>query len=184
MSDTASEVDVVVPNLSLEESLVVVEAPEWVTTEDVRAIGYPRYLFEYTVSLERAFLSDRIVDVSVTVDAVTGGKRRNDAYPDIEKEPLSPRGLITDQVDRDTAEDKARAVVRRYISFHYPTWVLVRNLPPMEITKEDFVYTIYWLIPDADEDSDPMTLSILDTISGKTIKTGVQIDEVSVHDLQ
>lgn len=184
MSETASEVDVVVPNLSLEEALVVVEAPEWVTTDDVRAIGYPRFLFEYTVSLERAFLSDRIVDVSVTIDAVTGGKRRNDTYPNIEEQALPPSGLLTDQIDRDTAEEKARAVVRRYISFHYPTWILLRNLPPMEVTKEDFVYTIYWLIPDAEENTDPMTLSILDTISGKTIKSGVQMEEVSVRDLQ
>jgi len=177
-------VDVVVPNLGLEEAIFRVDPPDWVTSGDVRVVGYPKYIFGYEVTLKRVLISDRTVDLSVTVDAVTGGRNRNDDYPNIERRTLPTNGLIRHQIDREDALEKSRAVVRRHISFHFPTSVLVRNLPDMVVDREDFVYTLYWLIPTGAEGAEPMTVAILDTISGEVVEQGVNVGEVTVENLQ
>lgn len=166
------------PNISPEETLVAMELDDEVDLEAVRVVGYPKFLFDYHVDLERKFISDREVELSITVDALTGGRFRNDVYPDLETRSIARNALLAPQLDRDAAAEKARSVMRRYISFHFSTFVMVSNLPPMEITREDFVFSLYWLVPTWTEDGRTREVAIVDSVSGDIVEEDVELDAV------
>jgi hypothetical protein len=180
MDETETSVDVIAPNLPPEGAIARAKPPDWVGPDDVRVVGYPKFVFGYEVTLERSFMSNRTVTVSITVDAVTGGRLRNDSYPDIESRTIPKEALVQPRFKREDAIEKAKSVIRRYISFHYPMSVMVRSLPDMEITKEDFAFTLYWLVPTGpDEDSNVVT--IVDAVSGEAIEEDVKLQDVTAE---
>ena len=166
------------PNIAPEETLAAMELDDEVALEAVRVVGYPKFLFDYRADLERKFISDREVELSVTVDALTGGRFRNDIYPDLESRTIARNALLAPQLDRDAAADKARSVMRRYISFHFSTFVMVSNLPPMEITREDLVFNLYWLVPSWTEGEQTREVAIVDSVSGDVIEEDVELGAV------
>ncbi|MDG5775291.1 hypothetical protein VB773_10400 [Haloarculaceae archaeon H-GB2-1] len=180
MDDTETSVDVIAPNLPVEGAIVRANAPDWVDQDDVRVIGYPKFVFEYDITLEQAFLSDRTVIQSVTVDAVTGGRLRNDTYPDVESRTIPKEALVQPRFQREGAIEKAKSAIRRYISFHYPTSVLVRSLPDMEISREDFAFTLYWLVP-MGSGPDSETVTIVDAVTGEAIEEDVRLENVTAE---
>ncbi|PSP84303.1 hypothetical protein BRC83_05360 [Halobacteriales archaeon QS_1_68_17] len=174
-----TEIPVIAPNLSLEQALAKVDPNRPVSPDEIRVVGYPKYLFGYDVTLERKFISDREVSLSVTVDALTGGRLRNDTYPDIEQRSLPANALLQPRVDYDTAVDKSRAVIRRYISFHFSTFVMVGNMPDMDVTREDFVFDLYWLVPTGPESAAEPAVTIINSVSGKIIEEDVAPSDVT-----
>lgn len=172
-------VDIIEPNLSAAAAIERSGAESAVTTDDVRVVGYPKFLFDYTCSLNRVFLSDREVPVSITVNGITGGKLRNDAYPELKTRTLPNEALLQPRLTRDDAVEKARSVLRKYISFHFPTYILISGMPTAEIQQEDLAYALYWLVPDDIGDTSSLVVSIVDSISGEVIEENVQISQAS-----
>jgi hypothetical protein len=173
-----AEVQVIAPNIAPDETLVALELEDGIDLDAVRVVGYPKYLFDYHAELERKFISDREVELSITVDALTGGRLRNDVYPDLETRTIAHNALLQPRLDRDAAAEKARSVMRRYISFHFSTFVMVSNLPPMEITREDFVFTLYWLVPTGETVANTREVTIVDSVSGDVVEENVELDAV------
>lgn len=176
-------VQVITPNLAVQEALNRVESSNDVSAEDIRVIGYPKFLFDYNCALDRKFLSDRNVSISITIDGITGGRLRNDIYPELEYRSLPKDALLQPRLVRDDAIEKARSLIRKYISFHYPTYIMMSGMPDLEIVQEDLAFGLYWVIPESDDELESVGVSIIDTISGEVIERGVQISEISASDL-
>lgn len=178
-----SSVHVIEPNLPAEAAIRRVEPSGNVTCDDVRVVGYPKFLFDYCCSLHRAFLSDREVPVSITVDAITGGRLRNDVYPALETRTLPNEALLQPRLTRTDAIEKARSVLRKYISFHYPTYMLMSGMPDTEILQENMAFGLYWLVPETADERSSSTVSIVNSISGEVIEERIQTDRISQSDL-
>jgi hypothetical protein len=173
------DVEVVSPNLSVEEAIERVDPKEEFGPETVRVVGHPKYLFDYTIRLERLFLSDRVLDISVTVDALNGGGLRNDVYPDIETRPFPEDAVFEPQLDRDEAEDRARQVVRRHLNIHFATYIMIGKTPDRELLREDFAYVLYWLVRDDDYTTAEQTVSVVDSVSGRILESKVPLESVT-----
>jgi hypothetical protein len=46
----------------------------------------------------------------------------------------------------------------------------------MKVVEEDVVFGLYWIVP-TDTDSEPITASILDTISGEVIEKDIHLED-------
>lgn len=183
-TDSNSElVQVIVPNLSVQEAIKRAGEGNGISEDSVRVIGYPKYLFDYDCSLDRKLLSDRNVSISITIDAITGGRLRNDVYPDLEDRSLPKEAVLQPRLVRDDAVEKARSLIRKYISFHYPTYVMMSGMPEMEIVREDLAFGLYWLIPESDNETESNRVSVIDTISGEVIESSIKIDDINTSDL-
>lgn len=165
-------VQVISPNLSNEGAVERVDPDGDVDGDDVHLVGYPKFLFDYCCSLNRMFLSDRKVSLSITVNGITGGRLRNDAYPELETRTISSDALLQPRLTRGDAIEKARSVIRKYLSFHYSTYVLISGMPETEIRREEMAYNLYWIVPETAADSS--SVSIVDSISGEIIDEGIQ----------
>jgi len=177
--EDATEVTVILPNVTPADAAAGVEAVEAVPPESVRVLGYPKYLIEHEALLERKFISNRELTLSVTVDALTGGRFRNDTYPDLEARTIPFSGLLEPRINRETAVEKARSVMRRYISFHFSTFVMVSNLPPMDVTREDLVFNLYWLVPTGESAAGVPEVTIVDSVTQDIVEREVTLAEVS-----
>lgn len=180
-SDEVS-VRVIVPNLPVEAAVKRVEPDHNITVNDVRVVGYPKFLFDYQCTLNRMFFSDRDVSISITIDAITGGRLRNDVYPDLETRTFSREALLQPRLVRDDAVEKARSVLRKYFSFHYPTYILMSGMPKTRILQEDLAFGLYWLVPDSVTSQELQNVSIVDSISGDIIANEIQMNELSDSD--
>lgn len=172
-------VGVIAPNLSIEAAIKRIESDGEISADNVRAIGYPKFLFNYRCSLKRLFLSSREVPVSITIDGITGGRLRSDVYPDLEIQNHSPEALLQPRLTRDDAVEHARSVIRKYISFHYPTYVLMSGMPETEILRENMAYCLYWLVPETTDKADLYTVSIINSISGEVVENNVVTDRIT-----
>lgn len=176
MGDEEVEILAIKPNLTIEEAIERAGVDQETDPKSIRVIGYPKFLFTYETSLSRVLMGDRKTELTVTVDGISGGRLRSDVYPDLEERTLSKTALLNPRFNRDEAAEKARSVIRRYISFHFPSSVLVSSVPDMKVVEEDFVFGLYWIVP-TDTDSEPITASILDTISGEVIEKDIHLED-------
>jgi hypothetical protein len=176
-------VQVISPNLSVEGAIERVDSDSEFSTDSVRIVGYPKFVLEYQCSLERLFLSDRSVSVSITVNGITGGRLRNDVYPETEGRTVSSDALLRPRLTRDDAAEKSRSVLRKYLSFHYPTYVLMSGMPETEILQEMMVYALYWLVPETERSDGSVAVAIVDSISGEVVERGIQPDQVDGTEL-
>ena len=176
-------VKVIVPNLSLEAAIERVKPSGEISVDDISAIGYPKFLFDYRCSLKRLFLSDREVPVSITVDGITGGRLRNDVYPGLETQTHPADTLLQPRLTRDDAVEHARSVIRKYLSFHYPTYILMSGMPETEILRENMAYGLYWLVPETMSNSGSRTVTIINSISGEVVEDNVETDQIRGSDI-
>lgn len=167
-------VQVVSPNLPVEEAIERVNPDQEISTDNVRIVGLPKFLFDYQCSLERLFLSNRSVSLSITVNGITGGRLRNDAYPEFEERIISTDALLRPRLSREDAVEKSRSALRKYLSFHFPTYILMSGMPETEILQEEMAYTLYWLVPEEEGSDDSGEVSLVDSISGEVVERGVQ----------
>lgn len=177
-SSEDATVEVISPNLSPEGALNRVTSDSDFSVDNIRTLGFPKFVFNYQCSLDRLFLSDRSVSLSITVNGITGGRLRNDVYPETEERVVSPDALLQARLTRDDAVEKSRSVLRKYLSFHYPTYVLMSGMPDTNITEEMMVYALYWLVPETERSDGSVDVSIVDSISGEVAESGVQPGQV------
>lgn len=169
---------VIAPNLPAEAAIKRVDSSVEPTSDEIRTVGYPKFLFEYQCSLSRAFLSDREASLSITVDGINCGRLRNDVYPELVTRTLPTDALLQPRLTCQDAAEHARSVLRKYFSFHYPTYMLTTGMPNTEILQEDMAYGLYWLVPTKVEKSEPHTVSVVDSISGEVIEDEVRLSRV------
>ena len=176
-----TEVTVVSPNVSPERALAAVDPDGPFEPADVRFVAHPNYLFDYEVTFDRLFLSDRVEDLSITIDGLHGGGLRNDAYPDLEPRSMPEDAVLETRVDHEEAIDNSRSVVRRHVNRQFSAAVIVGNAPEIDLTREDFAYTLYWLVPTEWTPSDGTVGEVLSSISGKSIAVQVTLDDVDAR---
>jgi hypothetical protein len=177
MADEA-EVTVIRPNVSPEEALAAVDPAEPFDPEDVRFVAHPNYLFDYAVTFDRLFLPDRVEDISVTIDGLHGGGLRNDAYPDLETRSMPAGAVLETRVDREEATENSRSVVRRHVNRQFSAAVIVGNLPEIDLQREDFAYTLYWLVPTKWNPAAETVGEVVSSVSGKVLAADVTLDNV------
>lgn len=171
MTDEAGEtVQLIAPSLTPAESVEQLAQADDVDPESVRFLGYPKYLFEQEIRLERLFMSDRHEELVVTVDAVTGGGTRSGVFPELERRTLSNEGLLQPRFGCDEAEEKSRSVTRRYISIHFPTAAIVTDGPSISLSRESFAFHPYWLVPTGTRPGGPVLVTVVDAVSGKVLR--------------
>lgn len=176
-------VDVIVPNLSPEAAIERTASSGEISVDTVSTVGYPKFLFDYRCSLDRLLLSDREVPVSITVDGITGGRLRNDVYPELQTQTYPADALLRPRLTRDDAVEHARSVIRKYISFHYPTYILLSGMPETEILRENMAYSLYWLVPETAGNTSPQTVTIINSISGEIVEDNVETDQTRGSDI-
>lgn len=161
------EVDVIRPNGTIESTLE--QHGLSAGPDSIRLLGFPKQLFEFDVEIERKFLNNREVTVSVTIDLLTGTCRKNDIYPEIQSRKLSPTSLLHPRVDQETAAETARSFVRRKINRWYKSF----TAPEIQIVRDDLMFKLFWLAPA----SAPNKVHIIDTITNQLTAQDVTVNE-------
>ncbi|PSP85410.1 hypothetical protein BRC83_02965 [Halobacteriales archaeon QS_1_68_17] len=179
MAEPESIVEIIVPNLLPEEAIDRVEPDEDVFPEEVGVVGRPRYLFDYDIRIERFLFEDRLVELSTTIDGLTGGGTRNDVYPDLEERSIPDRSLLETRLDQAEAEEKSRSIVRRHLNVQFAASIIVGNIPDIEVTRDDFAYALYWTVPTGYNKMAERTVTVVDSISGTVVETDVPADGVT-----
>lgn len=173
-----TEVTVIRPNVSPAEALAAVDPDEPFEPEDVRFVAHPTYLFDYEVTFDRLFLSDRVEQLSITIDGLHGGGRRNDVYPDLEPRSMPADAVLEARVDHEEAVENSRSVVRRHVNRQFSAAIIVGNVPEIELGREDFAYTLYWLVPTEWNPAAETVGDVVSSISGTSIAGRVTLDDV------
>lgn len=161
------DVSVIRPNGSIESALE--QHGLSVDPDSIRLLGFPKQLIEFDVEIERKFLENREVTMSVTVDLLTGTCRKNDIYPEIQSRQLTPTSLLHPSVEREVAAETARSFVRRKINRWYKSF----TAPEIRTVRDDLVFKLFWLAPA----SAPNKVHIIDTITNQLTAQNVTVNE-------
>ncbi|MFW5950113.1 MAG: hypothetical protein ACOCR6_02035 [archaeon] len=168
------------PNYAVEAIRSANEIHREITDDDVRVLGYPKYLAEFDVELRRVFMSNRHVQDSVTIDGISGGGMRNDVFPEIERRDIPKSALLRPRLEESDALASAEDVVRRHVSLHYPQAVLIFGIQELTVVRSVLAYKLFWIVPD---DPAEDSVSIFDTITGDVIEQGVSLAKLTADDL-
>lgn len=163
------DVNVIRPNGSVESALTENELPA--ESEAVRVLGFPKYLAEFDVEIERKMLQNRETGTSVTVDLLTGTCGANDIYPDLQTRTLSSTSLLNPRLERETAAEKAHTFVRRRINRKYKSF----TAPDIEPARTDTVFKLFWVAPASTRD----TVHVIDTITDELVAEDVELDALT-----
>lgn len=161
------DVKVIQPTESLESALKRNELS--VDPETVRVLGFPKFLFEFDIEIERKIIANRELSMSVTVDLLTGGCRKNDIYPEIQTRTLSATSLLSPQFGRSSAAETAHSFVRRQVNRGYKSF----RAPTIQSIREDKVFKLFWIVPS----SSPDTVHVIDTITNQLTAENIELDE-------
>jgi len=183
ISGAESEITVIRPNVAREEAIALVDPAEPFDLPEVKLVGYPVFLFEYEVVLERIIISDKRITLSTTVDAMLGNGYRIDAYPELETHVLPASSVFEPKTDHEEAVEESRSVVRRYITREYATFVLIGKMPDITITRDDLAFNLYWLVPDRWDAAGETVGSIVNAVSGEVINEDVKLAALSERQL-
>lgn len=137
----------------------------------VKVLGYPKFLYESDIEIERKLFRNRKTTMSVTVDLLTGNCRKNDVYPELASHSLIPASLLNPRLEKENAAETAHSYIRRHVNGWYKTFKTPRIAP----TREDSVFKLFWIIPS----STASTVDVIDTITGQITIRDVEIGELT-----
>ncbi|NHN46569.1 hypothetical protein G9464_03015 [Halostella sp. JP-L12] len=137
---------------------------------EVRVLGFPKHLLAFDVEIERKFLSNREVSLSVTVDALTGVCRKNDVYPDLDTRYLTPTSLLNPRVRAADARETAHTFVRRRINRWYKSF----TTPSIEPTRTQQAFKLFWVVP-----TGPDTVTVVDSITRELTAENIRPDQLT-----
>lgn len=161
------DTDIIQPNGSIDSALE--QNGLSADGNTIRVLGFPKYLFEFDVELERKLFNNRETTISVTVDLITGTCRRNDIYPEVETQSLSSTSLLNPRLERETAVKTAHSFVRRQVN----RWYKPFKAPQIRVAREAIVFKLFWIVPT----SSSATVHVIDTISNQLIAEGVELGQ-------
>lgn len=163
------DANVIRPNGSIESALE--QHGLSLDPDTIRLLGFPKQLFEFDVEIDRKLVENREVQMSVTVDLITGTCRKNDIYPEIQSRKLSPTSLLHPRVEQEVAAETARSFVRRKINRWYKSF----TAPEIRPVHDDLVFKLFWLAPA----SAPNKVHIIDTITNQLTAQDVTVNELT-----
>lgn len=163
------DANVIQPNGSLESAVEQNGLATDPNRDTIRVLGFPKFLSEYDITIERKVIDDRETTMSVTVDLLTGACRKNDIYPEIRSWTLSSSSLLNPRLGKETAIETAHSFVRRKITRKYKSF----TVPEISSSREDTVFKLFWIVPSPSPD----TVHVIDTISHQLTAENVELDE-------